>query len=180
MLCQEIRLSGANKNQRFCRRHAQQTRKIFSMCYAIETIEWYLRNFKYLLDLFFKKNVYLINLVYLDLDGWEYELQASPVDNKRNELFNEKFIQSKFATNIQTMLECYVSLHELRHSTLKEVFLQPSSQFEESIESDNFTETDRVSESFYFLSSEQFMTVLTRGPKPQTILHPLLGSVIIP
>ncbi|XP_055312579.1 uncharacterized protein LOC129574522 isoform X2 [Sitodiplosis mosellana] len=61
-------------------------------------------------------------------DKWEFEMQTDFVDRKK---FIPKCIQVEFVTNIQPMLECFVSLYELRKSSLQYVFLRPSSQYEE-------------------------------------------------
>lgn len=43
---------------------------------------------------------------------------------------NPKNIQVEFVTNIQAMVECFVSLYEIKKSTLQDVFLCPNSQCE--------------------------------------------------
>lgn len=55
-------------------------------------------------------------------------MQASLVDKNKSQF---KYLQIAIVTNIGAMLECFVSLYELRHSTLQEVFLNPSSQLEQ-------------------------------------------------
>lgn len=67
----------------------------------------------------------------LFLAGWEFELQASQVDKNINQI-PSKFLQVSFLTNIEAMLECYISLYELRNSSLREVFLRPSGALEEN------------------------------------------------
>lgn len=79
------------------------------------------------------------------LGGWDLELQASSVDNNRNNVTNGKYLQITFVTNIQAMLEIFISLYELQRSTLKEVFLCPSSQFDDFNENDEFVHTRYVS-----------------------------------
>lgn len=69
----------------------------------------------------------------LFVDGWEFELQAFQVDKNKNQV-SSKFLQVAFITNIETMLECYISLYELKNSSLQEMFLHPSSQLEEEDE----------------------------------------------
>lgn len=61
--------------------------------------------------------------------GWEFEMQASITEKNKVNMVG-KCLQVCFITNIQNMLECFVSLYELRNSSLLEVFLRPSSQFE--------------------------------------------------
>lgn len=41
---------------------------------------------------------------------------------------NPKNIQVEFVTSIQAMVECFLSLYELKKSSLQDVFLYPSSQ----------------------------------------------------
>lgn len=78
-------------------------------------------------------------------DGWEFELQAPKLDNKLSDLTRAKFIQVIFVTNIQALLEIFISLYELRRSTLQEVFLRPSEQFEAFNENDEFVQKNYVS-----------------------------------
>lgn len=83
-------------------------------------------------------------------DGWEFELQAAPIEKNRNDCReNVKFIQTTFVTNIQAMLENFVSLYELRQSSLLDVFLRPSSQFDEFNPEDEFVQKHYVSARFY-------------------------------
>lgn len=82
---------------------------------------------------------------YFRADGWEFELQSSPADKNPTDLNSVKFIQVTFVTNIQAMLEIFISLYELRRSTLQDVFLSPSSQFEEFNENDEFLQKHYVS-----------------------------------
>lgn len=75
--------------------------------------------------------------------GWEFELQAAQTENNKTAL-TAHHLQIAFITNIQTMLECFISLYELRNSSLQEVFLRPSSQFEDYDADDDFVKMDRV------------------------------------
>lgn len=72
-------------------------------------------------------------------------MQASSVDNNRNDLANGRYIQITFVTNIQAMLENFISLFELRQSMLLEVFLRPSSQFDDLDPTDEFVQKHYVS-----------------------------------
>lgn len=72
-------------------------------------------------------------------------MQASPIDKNPNDLTSVKYIQVTFVTNIQAMLEIFISLYELRRSTLQDVFLCPSSQFEGHNENDEFLQKRYVS-----------------------------------
>lgn len=59
------------------------------------------------------------------LNGWSFELQASQTDSNKT-LLTANYVQIMFITNFQAMLECFISLYELRNSSLQEVFLRPS------------------------------------------------------
>lgn len=72
-------------------------------------------------------------------------MQAPKLDNKLSDLTRAKFIQVIFVTNIQALLEIFISLYELRRSTLQEVFLRPSEQFEAFNENDEFVQKNYVS-----------------------------------
>lgn len=91
------------------------------------------------------------------LDGaWAFEMQASKIDRDANNI-KCKFIQVSFMANIQTMLECFVSLYELQKSSLLEVFLRPSKQFEDEYDpvDDEFKQADWVScELIYAIVTE--------------------------
>lgn len=72
-------------------------------------------------------------------------MQAPKLDIKLSDLTRAKFIQVIFVTNIQALLEIFISLYELRRSTLQEVFLRPSEQFEAFNENDEFVQKNYVS-----------------------------------
>lgn len=73
-------------------------------------------------------------------------MQASKLEKDANNA-KSKCVQVVFVTNIQVMLECFISLYELRKSSLQEVFLRPCSQFEEEYDptENEFIKKDRVS-----------------------------------
>lgn len=66
-------------------------------------------------------------------------------DKNPEDLTKVRYIQVTFVTNIQPMLEIYISLYELRHSILKDVLLKPSEQFEVFNEHDEFSQKNYVS-----------------------------------
>lgn len=90
--------------------------------------------------IFFHKKSHFVTSV---SGGWEFELQAAQTENNKTAL-TAHHLQIAFITNIQTMLECFISLYELRNSSLQEVFLRPSSQFEDYDADDDFVKMDRV------------------------------------
>lgn len=84
--------------------------------------------------------------------GWEYEMQTAGVKKP----FQPKCVQVEFVANIQPMLECFVSLYELEKSSLQDVFLCPSSQYEDvnSSINTNFAEKDSVCLSFNLFNGD--------------------------
>lgn len=62
---------------------------------------------------------------------------------------NPKGVQVEFVTDIQSMLECFVSLYELKKSSLQEVFLRPCSQYEDGncSSDDDYTHCANVTNS---------------------------------
>lgn len=83
------------------------------------------------------------SLYWIFSDGWEFELHASQVDKSKNQIAS-KFLQVAFITNIETMLECYISLYDMRNSSLQEVFLRPSSALEDQTDSINDNKVKHV------------------------------------
>lgn len=78
-------------------------------------------------------------------DGWEYEMQSAQGKNKNQTKLN--YIQVLFVTNVQAMLECFISLYELKKSSLQDAFLHPSIQYEDMngpADSDFVTKDNRV------------------------------------
>lgn len=83
------------------------------------------------------------SFIFFFSEGWEFEMQAAQTDNNKT-ILTGKGLQIAFVTNIQAMLECFISLYELDNSTLLDVFLHPSSQFEDYNPNDDFVKNDRV------------------------------------
>lgn len=70
-------------------------------------------------------------------------MEASKTDNNKINI-TSKYLQVIFVTNVKDMLECFISLYLLNKSSLQDVFLCPSIQFEDYNPSDDYEKTDRV------------------------------------
>lgn len=109
---------------------------------------------------FSSKLLLLILIAVHFADGWEFEMQTGRVEKKPIE---SKCLQVEFVTNIQPLLEFYVSLYELRKSSLQDVFLHPSSQYEDvnSSINTNFAENDTVCLIFFCIPIDfEYCTML--------------------
>lgn len=72
-------------------------------------------------------------------------MQSTQGKNKNQTKLN--YIQVSFVTNVQAMLECFISLYELKKSSLQDAFLHPSIQYEDMngpADSDFVKKDDRV------------------------------------
>lgn len=90
-------------------------------------------------------------------DGWEFDMQTSEVSLNKNMIKNKtKYIQTAFITNIEAMLQSFIGIYELEKSSLKDVFLKPSSQLEDNkeIATVDMTQMDQVNRIDDFLYQE--------------------------
>lgn len=71
-------------------------------------------------------------------------MEAAKIEKDANNL-TCNFVQVSFLANIQAMLECFISLYELRKSLLQDFFLRPSKQFEYDPAEDQSDKKDWVS-----------------------------------
>ncbi|XP_031636106.1 uncharacterized protein LOC116348997 [Contarinia nasturtii] len=79
-------------------------------------------------------------------NGWQFEMQSAHVIEK-DKKFKPKCLQVTFVANVQAMLEYFISLFELRKSSLLEVFLCPSSQHvDQSQTANDFSKGDKFTD----------------------------------